>query len=472
MFRKHDPLKGLLRRRYAPLADDQGWRIEHGDCIEVMRKMADASIDAIVTDPPYGIGFMGHEWDQPGVENRSAPRSAGSMEAGKYDRSASANRQFQLWCESWGREALRVLKPGGHAVAFGSPRTYHRLSSGLEDAGFEIRDSLMWLFGQGFPKSLNVSKAIDKAAGVERDIVGRNPNHRDAPEFEARWNAAVLSPHITAPATPEAEQWDGWGTALKPGYEPIVVARKPLTGTVVATVLAHGTGALNIDGCRVGSQARPIMVRTDTVVAARSMAGESTGATSNGEVTTLGRWPANVVLDEEAGAMLDELSGSRPSGSRPSGSFGAAGTGIYGGYGDRQTPAIGASTGGPSRFFYCAKASTAERNGGLDGFPKQRKAQLAGAQSEGTLDDVSARFSWEMANVHPTVKPINLMRWLVRLVTPPGGIVLDNFAGSGTTGCAAVLEGFRFVGIEREAEYVEICKARIAHVASQIPRED
>lgn len=405
-----------------------------GDCLEVLRWLPDGAIDAIVTDPPYGIGFMGHEWDQPSAEH--GPVSSGhrgcnvsfggpphpAMEAGRYDLSSTANRRFQAWCEAWARECLRVLKPGGHMVVFGSPRTYHRLATGVEDAGFEIRDTLAWMFGSGFPKSLNLDG-----------------------------------------------EWMGWGTALKPGYEPIVLARKPLSGTVAATVLEHGTGALNIDACRIDGAERPVMVRTATVVAANAMSGKSTGATASGETTNLGRWPANVLLDEAAGALLDAASGSRPSGS-----YGAAGQGTYGAFGERETAAIDASTGGASRFFYSAKASTGERNAGLDGLPAAAArvtltptSTLAHARSGGQRVDERVPAPAPRANVHPTVKPIELMRWLLRLVTPPGGIVLDPFAGSGTTLCAAALEGIDCIGIEREQQYVEIARARHAFWAAQ-----
>ena len=389
--------------------------ILRGDCLEVMASMPAESVEAIVTDPPYGLGFMGKKWDElpPGPEFAAA--------------------------------ALRVLKPGGHLLAFGGTRTYHRLTVAIEDAGFEIRDCLSWLYGSGFPKSHNVSKAIDKAAGAEREVVGRQTLTGTAvkPEhFKANLNGGEspgsITIDLTAPATEDAAKWEGFGTALKPSWEPVVVARKPLIGTVAANVLEHGTGALNIDGCRVAG-IKPVMRRTDTVVAANAMAGESTGATSTGEVTTEGRWPANTVLDEDAAAILDEQVGERTA--RPN-SYGAtAERSNAEGYGSQtwnKSGPVYADTGGPARFFYVAKASRKERDAGLND-----------------------------RNPHPTVKPINLMRWLVRMVTPPGGTVLDPFTGSGTTGCAAVLEGFDFVGIEREPEYADIAEARIEHFSGE-----
>jgi site-specific DNA-methyltransferase (adenine-specific) len=340
--------------------------IHQGDCREVMASLPAASVDSIVTDPPYGLDFMGREWDHgvPGVP---------------------------FWTE-----ALRVLKPGGHMVAFGGTRTYHRLTCAIEDAGFEVRDCLMWLYGSGFPKSLDVSKAIDKTR----------------------------------------REWSGWGTALKPAWEPIILARKPLIGNVATNVQEHGTGALNIDGCRVDAESggRPAILRRND----KSLDGDVYGSGINGSkaigLTAKGRWPANLVLDEEAGAMLDEQTGELTSGARSKtvirGSEKARGIYNKGWDGDGTTAYpddVPASSGGASRFFYCAKASKKDRGEG---------------------------------NTHPTVKPNALMRWLVRLVTPPGGIVLDPFMGSGSTGVAAKAEGFQFIGLELDPAYIEIARKR------------
>jgi site-specific DNA-methyltransferase (adenine-specific) len=396
-------------------------RVIEGDCLQVMRELEDCSIDAIVTDPPYGLGFMGKAWDElpPG--------------------------------EEWGRECLRVLKPGAHLLAFGGSRTYHRLACAVEDAGFEVRDQIMWLYGSGFPKSLNVGKAIDKAAEAEREVVGIADGGdgtrlamNDAPG-NGRAKDYLSGPYkLTIPSTPEAEKWEGWGTALKPAHEPIVVARKPLAGTVAANVLEFGTGALNVDGCRIehdGTGSLGTVNKSDSRSLYGSF-GDEDGETPGSVRNPAGRWPANIVLDEEAGRLLDEQSGERPGGAYRE----QRGEGQATGFGEgRPTPggarAMGDS-GGASRFFYCAKASKGERNAGLHS--EQRAA-----------------------NYHPTVKPISLMRYLVRLVTPPGGVILDPFLGSGTTGCAAALEGFEFVGIEREPEYVKIAEARIAHWSAQ-----
>jgi len=393
----------------APYYSDSSVTLHHGDCLDVLRTMPDASVDAIVTDPPYGLGFMGKGWDDlpPGLP--------------------------------WATECLRVLKPGGHLLAFGGSRTWHRLACAVEDAGFEIRDSIAWLYGSGFPKSLDVSKAIDRAAGAERAVVGL------ADRKTSLGSAGVLGasnfgevPQITAPATPEAARWQGWGTALKPAFEPIVVARKPLAGTVAANVLAYGTGALNIDGCRVGTNGEVVSTpqsnpdnRDPSSYAVltdrdrfQQMQRESIERTN-----TLGRWPPNVVLDSHAAAELDRQSGATAShggGTRsPGGMFDLPGG----------PPIARGDQGGASRFFptfrYEAKAPTFER-------PR--------------VDGVA----------HPTCKPLDLMRWLVRLVTPPGGTVLDPFAGSGTTGEACVVEGFRCVLIEREADYLPLIVARLS----------
>jgi site-specific DNA-methyltransferase (adenine-specific) len=355
--------------------------------------MADNSVDSIVTDPPYGLAFMGKKWD--------------------YDVPSE-----DVW-----RECLRVLKPGGHLLAFAGTRTQHRMAVRIEDAGFEIRDMIAWVYGSGFPKSLDVSKAIDKAAGAEREVVGNNPTFRKMQENASNYNLQ-RNEFITAPATDAARQWDGWGTALKPALEPITVARKPLYGTVAANVLAHGTGALNIDGCRVG----------DDVVGWGGGQGGSPDPTQSkgrnyrmaaGEARPVtGRWPANLVHDgsEEATAGL----------------------------------------GSAARYFYAAKASRSERDAGLEGMPEVETRRY-GDRAQGALPQQTPQGAIIQRNHHPTVKPVALMRWLCRLVTPPGGVVLDPFAGSGSTGVAAVAEGFGSILIERDAEYVEIIRRRLAH---------
>jgi len=485
----------------APYYSDEYVTLYHGDCRDVLATLPDASVDAVVTDPPYELAFMGKGWDSSGIA---------------FD--------VAMWAE-----VLRVLKPGGHLLAFGGTRTFHRVTVAIEDAGFEVRDCMSWLYGSGFPKSLDVSKAIDKArddgleirqvtawiaaarnvrqvvnrdidaafgfngmAGhwttqgaqaavptldqvprlldvlgvdpddvpdeirrllldlngrkgqpgenwLKREVVGQSPYAARKPNGSAGVHSVGLSASpgstITAPATPDAERWNGWGTALKPAWEPIIVARKPLTGTVAANVLEHGTGALNIDGCRIatddvltgsgspplrhgGENARPFH---DNAVAR--------GVNQN----PAGRWPANVVLDEEAAALLDAQSGVMTSTPGPTPAPGRSG-GILGAASPRPDagqPMGYADTGGASRFFYVAKAPTHER-------PK--------------VD----------GKAHATVKPLTLIRWLVRLVTPPGGHVLDPFAGSGTTAEACLVEGYTCTLIEKDADHLPLITERLA----------
>jgi DNA modification methylase len=380
----------------------------HGDCLERLRELPACSVDACVTDPPYGLSFMGKKWD--------------------YDVPGE-----DIW-----RECLRVLKPGGHLLAFAGTRTQHRMAVRIEDAGFEIRDMIAWCYGSGFPKSLDVSKAIDRAAGAERapgrTLVtdGTRGNTPNAPANATcadcgrpKWGKDYCQcPRDGGPATPEAQQWDGWGTALKPALEPITVARKPFKGNVAANVLEHGTGAININECRVGAEILPAQVRG---VADPRWVTAVAGAITPERV---GRWPANLIHDGS-----DEVVGLFPQ--TTSGAFNQSQRkaqnqkyGQFNGYSEPKQYA--GDTGSAARFFYCAKASKADRNEG---------------------------------NTHPTVKPTDLMRYLCRLVTPPGGIVLDPFMGSGSTGKAAMLDGFRFIGIEREAEYLEIAKQRMQQPA-------
>ena len=445
----------------------------HGDCLEVLRSMPDCSVDAVVTDPPYGLSFMGKKWDYdvPGVE---------------------------VWAE-----CLRVLKPGGHLLAFAGTRTQHRMAVRIEDAGFEIRDMIAWVYGSGFPKSLDVSKAIDKRGGAVADFAafrdavkasmlankvtrsqlqtalgnfmlshyltaGSQPAIptladyriiRDTVGIGTEWDAlfndeaerevvgqktaglgsgktyafqdengeAAKTLNITAPATDAAKQWQGWGTALKPALEPITVARKPLVGTVAENVLQHGTGAINVDEGRVEG----------------------------------GRWPANFIHDgsEEVVGLFPQSNG----GAFPKKSNIPTGKHYDGGWGavdNKERTEMG--NGSAARFFYCAKASKADRDAGCE----KLDAKKAGAMSGIETRDGKPTNHPMRTNHHPTVKPTDLMRYLCRLVTPSGGVVLDPFMGSGSTGKAAALEGFSFIGIEREAEYVAIAQARINHVTN------
>jgi len=404
-----------------------------GPNLEVLPKYPDASFDAIVTDPPYGLAFMGRDWD------KALPDPA-------------------TWAE-----LLRVAKPGAHLVAFGAPRLYHRLGVAIEDAGWELRDCLVWLFGTGFPKSLDVSKALDAAAGAERSdrIVtdsGAMIQTSDPPQ-PAR---SVVSKGT--PVTEDAARWSGWGTALKPAWEPILLARKPLAGTVAANVLEHGTGGINVDGTRIGTEG-----------GTRDEGYPGTGLFGIGGNATIsdigaGRWPANVVLDEEAAARLDgevgELASRGNIGSSvatgPPGAAYAIGaerpSGAEYTYGD---------AGGASRFFYTAKASRAEREAGLAGVAprvinRETPPGTKGAQSP----RAGAGRSGRRANAHPTVKPVALMQWLVRLVTPPGGKVLDPFGGSGSTGVACQAEGFDAVLVELDPAHAKTARGRLGQTAT------
>jgi site-specific DNA-methyltransferase (adenine-specific) len=334
------------------------YEILEGDCRDFLP--LPEPVDAVVTDPPYGLSFMGKVWDRgvPGVE---------------------------FW-ESIGS----AMKPGAHLLAFGGTRTFHRLTCAIEDAGFEIRDCLMWVYGSGFPKSLDVSKAIDKAAGAERGDAGPSTRHGGGVVGAGTSYELPPEPHrLTAPATDAAKQWQGWGTALKPAWEPIILARKPLIGTVAANVLEHGTGALNIDGCRVGTEKRTNPAAGNKPGGAAFMGKGMPEGVSPTEA--VGRWPANLIHDGS-----DEVTEQLPNEA--------------------------------ARFFYCAKASKAERGEG---------------------------------NTHPTVKPLALMRYLCRLVTPPGGLVLDPFMGSGSTLLAAQQEGLRSVGIDLDEKHCQIALNRL-----------
>lgn len=370
-------------------------KLINADCIEAMKQMPENSVDSIVTDPPYELGFMGKSWDSTGIA-------------------------FNV--EVW-QEALRVLKPGGHLIAFSGSRTYHRMAVAIEDAGFEIRDQIMWVYGSGFPKSMNIGKSIDKAAGIELEVVGsRVADDIRSGNMHAENRGVRHTINITAPSSQEAKKWQGWGTALKPAHEPMVLARKPVVGTVANNVLTYGVGGLNIEASRVPSddgfeKAWDKPVSTNISAEGGKYISEGAKHTVDlGDYKPTGRFPANFIHD----GLDTEW----------------------------------------AKFFYCAKTSKRDRNEGLDDSYAKQMDESRKVGSKGG-NNPRNRGANERVNHHPTVKPTDLMRYLVRLVTPGGGVVLDPFMGSGSTGKACVYEGFDFIGIEQSAEYIAIAQARI-----------
>lgn len=396
-----------------------------------MKRMRAESVDAVVTDPPYGLG------SPPPMEDVLRAWLAGepyhARGAGFMGKEWDA---FVPGPEVW-REALRALKPGGHLLAFFGSRTFDLGALAIRLAGFEVRDTLSWLYGAGFPKSLDVRKAIEAS-----------PEYESAPS-EAAQRAAVT-----------AYSFDGWGTALKPAWEPIILARKPLVGTVAANVLQHGTGALNVDGCRIASAdklVRPAIRREDNEVLGRGL-----GAGRQDEPG--GRWPSNVLLDEHAVELLDAQTGTLKSGAWNGQRNTPKTKNTFNAFDGGPEAPRAASEGGASRFFYVAKARRSERDAGCESLPARTGGDATGREdgSAGTNSPrAGAGRTGGARNTHPTVKPVELMRWLVRLVTPPGGLVLDPFTGSGSTGVAALREGFRFVGVEQSQEYSEIARCRL-----------
>lgn len=422
------------------------------DCMNAMKSLPDNSIDSIVTDPPYGLSFMGKKWD--------------------YDVPS-----VEVW-----KECLRVLKPGGHLLAFAGTRTQHRMAVNIEDAGFEIRDMIAWVYGSGFPKSMDVSKAIDKAAGAEREVIGSKTFADGSSARKTQklgGNSTFSDPvsresnlTITAPSTDEAKQWSGWGTALKPALEPITVARKPLIGTVANNVIEYGTGGINIDGCRVevsdGDKGgwRPNCYESEYKY---DDEGQFLGQFLNRGIAKqnpIGRFPANLIHDgsDEVGECFPQTKSGKDNKRKKDHQTGSM-SGTLGML-DREEVSYGDS-GSASRFFYCAKTSKSERNRGLDDLEDRVLARscqaIAEAQRGNVCEQSDGAFNKAriVKNNHPTVKPIDLMKYLCRLVTRPNGVVLDPFMGSGSTGIAAMLEGFKFIGIEMDAEYFKIAEKRI-----------
>ena len=357
--------------------------LRQGDCLELMKDIPDKSIDLVLTDPPYGLSFMGKKWD--------------------YDVPST-----EIW-----QEALRVLKPGGYLLAFAGTRTQHRMAVRIEDAGFEIRDMIAWIYGSGFPKSLNIGKAVDKIQGNEREVISEQQRKGRSAGILGKETDIV---HIHDKGT---SQWEGWGTALKPALEPITVARKPLDGTVANNVLKWGVGGINIDGCRVGTEIIPAQKSGKTSRAYQSEETTTAGGMCN---ESIGRFPANLIHDGS-----DEVVNLMPNDN--------------------------------ARFFYCAKASKSERNRGCEELDEKITKVTNMYEMERT--DGTVRQLAKKQNNHPTVKPIALMEYLVKLVSPENSIVLDPFMGSGTTGVACKNLNRNFIGMELDPDYFEIAKNRI-----------
>lgn len=428
-----------------------------GDCIEAMRLMAPNSVDAVVTDPPYGIGFMGQAWDGKDIEAQTKNRQGNGSQcptawspnaghksaaaaAGFYDLSPKAMMAFQEFTRAWAREALRILKPGGHLVSFASPRTYHRMACGIEDAGFEMRDSLIWMFGSGFPKSKNLCTCKPH---VETELVDQHG---------WRLCGSCGQPYEV-------------GTALKPSFEPASLARKPLEGSVEANLKKWGTGVLNIEGCRItadGEERGP-----NTGKGALPCRHTTSEAREGGVVVQPdpgGRWPANLIHDgsAEVQAAFPESGGSGPARTLRRGKRrGDAGWGMSDAAGELRD----AGTGSAARFFYCPKTSKRDRDEGLEDFEVVDAGTMTGGRQEGSAGlnnpRAGAGRTSGAKNSHPTVKPTPVMQWLVRLVTPPNGLVVDPFTGSGSTGKACALEGLRFLGMELDPKWAPVAVARI-----------
>jgi len=414
--------------------------IHNENCLETMKRMADNSVDAIVTDPPYGLSFMGKKWDYelPSVE---------------------------IW-----KECFRVLKHGGHLLSFAGTRTQHRMAVNIEDAGFEIRDMIAWIYGSGFPKSLNIGKAIDKKLGVERKVVGTTKNQglkaitSKRVEQGYRKNLTIANRKNQYNITKGESKFEGWGTALKPALEPITLARKPLSEkTIAANVLKWGTGGLNIDGCRIGEETIKTTVKDLSQAHGNQFGKAGITYPTKGYTEHQGRFPANLIHD--GSQMVLDLFPEQKSGAMKK-PYKYQNNGHSLGAPSGEAKQIHESSkGSAARFFYCAKTSKKERNAGLAALePKQKIYNGQSGESSTEMKGVEKKFTTTpQQNFHPTVKPLKLMQYLVRLVTPPDGIVYDPFTGSGSTGIACVREGFGFIGSELDKDYTIIATKRIKH---------
>ena len=423
-----------------------------GDNIQLLKTIEENSIHSVVTDPPYGLSFMGKKWD--------------------YDVPS-----IEFW-----REVYRVLKPGGHILSFGGTRTYHRLVTAIEDAGFEIRDQLQWIYGSGFPKSHNIGKAIDKRQGNKRSVLGSKTSGIAKSFTKNGWGSGNEKVEITKGYS----QWEGWGSSLKPANEPICLARKPLSErTIAENVMKWGTGGLNIDGCRIetddfiGRKGNPNDLGVGILAQFDGRKSLPKRRAFNSEGNKLGRFPSNVIFDQDASEILDKQTGNVSQGhwsKTTTKGFGKnyGGTSTYKGVGRKEIGMVGAS-----RFFYCPKVSKKEREIGLEDIDEKPSIQKGhgldricgncGTKMLNPMDCICKEPNWILPpkkNSHPTVKPINLMSFLVKLITPIGGTVLDPFMGSGSGGIGTLLEGFKFVGMEQDPEYFEIATARIKEYES------
>ena len=433
-----------------------------GDCLDKLQDLPDNSVDSIVTDPPYGLGFMGKQWD---TFDKSQFGKAG--EEGENDLKVKKN--FNIlpryntdglyeFTRDWAKECLRVLKPGGYILSFAGSRTYHKICMGIEDAGFEIRDQIMWVYGSGFPKSHNVANSIDKKMGHGnrgRAIPAASTHFPSGKYATEKLTSNKVEAYKSR--SPESEPWQGWGTALKPAHEPIVMARKPFKGTVANNVLEYGTGAINIDDCRVGTET----ISTHHAPKGTFAGGEwDRGSDTSSYKEHEGRYPANFIHDgsEEVVELFPTTKPTKPHGGdgKPLDTRGQ-------GWGFKRMPSTLEDNGGSAaRFFYCAKASKKDRNAGCGDMEEKDVVTFATANgTSGKPSSISEGRNTKYQNNHPTVKPQALMAYLCRLITQPGGVVLDPFMGSGSTGRAALAEGFDFIGIEREPEYFNISLARI-----------
>lgn len=408
------------------------YRLVLGDCIEKMKEISSNSIDCIVTDPPYEIGFMDVSFDKTGIAHN-----------------------VEMW-----KECLRILKPGGYLLSFGATRTYHRMACAIEDAGFEMRDCLMWIYGSGFPKSHNVGLGIDKHFGhSNRGRAIPSASTYQASDKEEKNKLTGNKVEEYTGKTELGKKYSGYGTALKPAYEPIVMCRKPFKGTVAKNVLEYGTGGINIDECRVGNEE----ITTTGPEGSNKYAGfiGKEQGQSTFKSTHIGRWPANILHDGS-----EEVVSLFPNTKSSNGSFKATDyeeketstpftRGDFEGYGD---------SGSAARFFYSAKTSKKDRNEGCESLEEKQYS----SDGREILNETAYQRNNSIANNnHPTVKPTDLMRYLVRLVCPEGGTVLDPFNGSGSTGKAALLEGFNYIGIDMDESYIEISKARLEHIFRQ-----